>query len=310
MKQHILWDLNNYINQDYTLPKINCTFDIKTNINSSVKEDQEKWILEFFGNSIEKSKKYLGQQTFLIYMFSFPFASPDELKCIFKIMDWAFIIDDFYFESKAKGMSYLEKLFKTNKDKSKDKFIKLFWEIINEYKQIGKKDSIDVLINEIYSWAKSAVQCSKNDQISSNSTLAEYMESRYYDIGIIMALASSTTLISIPKEIRESKIFKQLEYWFVVCNTLINDCYSFNKEKNEPVLTNYVKIKTLQCGSIQTSLDFVAETIENSLTEINNHSNQLIQQYPNNINLKQYIKSLKYLTSGHLHVSSICNRYK
>jgi hypothetical protein len=306
------WNFNFYKDQIYEIPEINCPFPFKCNPNlSSTIEQHLLWIRNSnLLGSHENYEKFIKLNTQLINAYCHPLNNEIQFITINKLNDWGFIIDDIYLEpDKTGAKDYVDKLFNINYIHN-DPLSKIFWEIFDEAYKYNNKEGIDKYLEVIKKWVYSVLEYNKNNKINSEIKIEEYIKERYYDVGAEVVLYGVIIGYNqLPKEITEHENYKQLKFWYTGANMLVNDIYSFKKEFKSDRLGNYVKIKTIQSGSIQKAIDFVVNYINICYQNIILFSDKTQSLFPENELLKIFILNLKYETGGILFIHKKSKRY-
>jgi hypothetical protein len=307
-----MWNIENYKDQlNYYIPKIDCPFgDIENENLRPTLAAHKKWLSESrMLETKEMVEKFSSLETYIVTAYLFPRNNEKDFILINKICDWLFIIDDVYWEPKKKDMDYINKLFDENAEH--DAFGDVLWDVLNQWYKTNPKSGIDLFKQTLIDWAKYVINFNElDDKDVKNMPIEEYCKHRAGDVaGLVVLAGNMVDYDTFPEEILNTKEYIDLNYWYTVANTLINDIYSFKKESKSERLGNYVKIKTLQCGSIQEGMNHTRDYLEYSFKEITDLSNQLLKMFPNDKVLPIYIERLKESTGGDITAHRLSNRY-
>ncbi|KAM9978110.1 hypothetical protein ACTFIY_011879 [Dictyostelium cf. discoideum] len=303
------WDKNQYLDQEIRIPKYTLPWDFKSSPFDKDFENQEmEYVKQFFEN-YENAVNYVKKNEIgKIAALNFPLGEKDEYMVNSKLLDFLFILDDYIYESRNYEEDYVDNLMDKS-SKSHDSFGCEIWRLFDEYYRVGVKESVDLLIKDFEFWSRSAIKTNKYKSLNSSLSIEDYFNSRHGDFGMTITASSCTSTLYVENEIRESKDFKKFFKYFELCNLMINDCGSFKMEINEILLTNFVKVRAIQVGSIDLALKYCVDLLNKYVIKVDKYSTKLEEQYPYHSHLKKYIYTLKTFTAGHNKGYGHANRY-
>ncbi|KYQ93189.1 hypothetical protein DLAC_05826 [Tieghemostelium lacteum] len=285
---------------------------IKIIISGALTAKHNQWILNSnLLNSDEKSKKFILTNSSLLGSYLFGNVNNvQDFKRSLKIIDWGIILDDFLLENKIIDIEYLNNLFNPNFE-NHDRIGKCLWEILKQFYSNNPKESVDIMVNSLYQFSKVSLEFQFNEKPLSTITINDYFQSRLIDSGYQCVLDGSMTPYKpLSLEIKQSLEYQEIINEYLGVNSLINDIVSFRSEMKSNRLGNYIKIKAIQCGSIQEALNFTADYIHNQFPKLEFQFEKLLNKFPNEPLVPIIIDNIKTITSGNLCSSLQMARYQ
>ncbi|KAN0022924.1 hypothetical protein ACTFIU_005665 [Dictyostelium citrinum] len=258
----------------------------------------------------EKIKKSILDETFSYCGYIGEFLEYEPFFIFLKFTTFGIVLDDLIFEKiHSLNMKPDEKEQLINslifyKHKNDNKIGFQLWEIINEFKLYTHQNSFERIINTNSVWIKSSIE-SRNTPINSSYSFNEYFYIRSSDVSGDFILTMCMVGINdgyIENSIFDSKEFQTINYHAKSFFLLINDLYSFNRERNEKDFFNYVKILAIQLNSIQISIDKTIELIIDHYLKFLSSIEIMLKSFeddkPNYQLLKQALGNAKKIVYG------------
>ncbi|KAN0036598.1 hypothetical protein ACTFIV_001900 [Dictyostelium citrinum] len=311
------FEINNFNNEKYIIKEFTSKLiGIKENITTFKPQLLERYynwaqtIEISFLKKNEKIEKSILDETFSYCSYVGHFLECEPFFLFLKFTTFGIILDDLIFEKiLSLNMKPDEKEQLINslifyKHKNDNKIGFQLWEIINEFKLYTHINSFERIINANIAWIKSSIE-SRNTPINSSYSFNQYFNSRSSDVSGDFILTMCMVGINdgyIENSIFDSKEFQTINYHAKSFFMLINDLYSFNREKNEKDFFNYVKILAIQLNSIQISIDKTIELIIDHYLKFLSSIEIMLKSYeddkPNHQLLKQVFENAKEIVYG------------